>query len=231
MICMPGVTFVDFSAMSVSRLISMPGEISTYRDASPGRGRNPCATVPRNAAYCGWRLSRKQYARSSMPFVTLPSRSSSCRHVVEVAGPSRRPSGAGALRVQDLHAGRRPDAGGAGRDHVPDVLDRPDPPRRLHPEAGSHRLAHEQHVVDGRAARPVAGRGLHVVGPGLLGQVGGQHLLLVGEDRKSTRLNSSHVKISYAVFCLKKKKIDELMLVFRKKYKYKIERCLKTVRV
>src|SRR5690606_41789714 len=25
-------------------------------------------------------------------------------------------------------------------------------------------------------------------------------------DRKSTRLNSSHVKISYAVFCLKKKK-------------------------
>src|SRR5690606_41553812 len=27
-----------------------------------------------------------------------------------------------------------------------------------------------------------------------------------GGDRKSTRLNSSHVKISYAVFCLKKKK-------------------------
>src|SRR5690625_6512796 len=27
-----------------------------------------------------------------------------------------------------------------------------------------------------------------------------------GEDRKSTRLNSSHVAISYAVFCLKKKK-------------------------
>src|SRR5690349_23536367 len=26
-------------------------------------------------------------------------------------------------------------------------------------------------------------------------------------DRKSTRLNSSHVEISYAVFCLKKKKI------------------------
>src|SRR5258708_27528022 len=28
-----------------------------------------------------------------------------------------------------------------------------------------------------------------------------------GEDRKSTRLNSSHQIISYAVFCLKKKKI------------------------
>src|SRR5690606_39787323 len=29
-----------------------------------------------------------------------------------------------------------------------------------------------------------------------------------GVDRKSTRLNSSHVKISYAVFCLKKKTTD-----------------------
>src|SRR5690606_39852127 len=30
---------------------------------------------------------------------------------------------------------------------------------------------------------------------------------LVALDRKSTRLNSSHVKISYAVFCLKKKRV------------------------
>src|SRR5690349_24165188 len=39
--------------------------------------------------------------------------------------------------------------------------------------------------------------------PGLLDHLpgGGVHL-----DRKSTRLNSSHVEISYAVFCLKKKK-------------------------
>src|SRR5690349_22321732 len=28
----------------------------------------------------------------------------------------------------------------------------------------------------------------------------------ISEDRKSTRLNSSHVEISYAVFCLKKKR-------------------------
>src|SRR5690606_39496715 len=38
---------------------------------------------------------------------------------------------------------------------------------------------------------------------GLLGFLAG------GIDRKSTRLNSSHVKISYAVFCLKKKKKKE----------------------
>src|SRR5688572_33410866 len=32
------------------------------------------------------------------------------------------------------------------------------------------------------------------------------HHLHTGADRKSTRLNSSHSQISYAVFCLKKKK-------------------------
>src|SRR5256885_7878885 len=32
-----------------------------------------------------------------------------------------------------------------------------------------------------------------------------------GEDRKSTRLNSSHLVISYAVFCLKKKKKTRMM--------------------
>src|SRR3712207_7461735 len=31
------------------------------------------------------------------------------------------------------------------------------------------------------------------------------------EDRKSTRLNSSHANISYAVFCLKKKKLESLL--------------------
>src|SRR3712207_7613054 len=31
------------------------------------------------------------------------------------------------------------------------------------------------------------------------------------EDRKSTRLNSSHANISYAVFCLKKKKISDTL--------------------
>src|SRR2546427_7358564 len=35
---------------------------------------------------------------------------------------------------------------------------------------------------------------------------GGRFKLSPGEDRKSTRLNSSHSQISYAVFCLKKKK-------------------------
>src|SRR3989442_11890778 len=36
-----------------------------------------------------------------------------------------------------------------------------------------------------------------------------------GTDRKSTRLNSSHVRISYAVFCLKKKKHLQTTLLMR----------------
>src|SRR2546430_13129846 len=37
-------------------------------------------------------------------------------------------------------------------------------------------------------------------------------LHVVAQDRKSTRLNSSHSQISYAVFCLKKKKLSTLSL-------------------
>src|SRR3989440_6238378 len=36
-----------------------------------------------------------------------------------------------------------------------------------------------------------------------------------GRDRKSTRLNSSHDQISYAVFCLKKKKKREIDIISR----------------
>src|SRR5690349_23217846 len=42
--------------------------------------------------------------------------------------------------------------------------------------------------------------------PGRRGRRARRVRSLLGQDRKSTRLNSSHVEISYAVFCLKKKK-------------------------
>src|SRR5438034_1088965 len=41
----------------------------------------------------------------------------------------------------------------------------------------------------------------------LLGRFVSLPLLCSTQDRKSTRLNSSHTVISYAVFCLKKKKL------------------------
>src|SRR5688572_31431181 len=47
--------------------------------------------------------------------------------------------------------------------------------------------------------------GDHVEGSGRRGQVQASRSSFAG-DRKSTRLNSSHSQISYAVFCLKKKK-------------------------
>src|SRR5438270_10733293 len=43
-----------------------------------------------------------------------------------------------------------------------------------------------------------------------LGLSAEQTLAATSEDRKSTRLNSSHSQISYAVFCLKKKKNEPL---------------------
>src|SRR3712207_9516862 len=46
---------------------------------------------------------------------------------------------------------------------------------------------------------------IHAVGPRADGLGIDDLILLPGEDRKSTRLNSSHANISYAVFCLKKK--------------------------
>src|SRR3712207_7730743 len=59
-----------------------------------------------------------------------------------------------------------------------------------------------------KPGEPVTGTGQPLsvlLGPGIIGKIydGIQRPL---EDRKSTRLNSSHANISYAVFCLKKKK-------------------------
>src|SRR5699024_12797947 len=52
-----------------------------------------------------------------------------------------------------------------------------------------------------------ADRGVPRPGVGVLA-VARLRRLLVVQDRKSTRLNSSHVSISYAVFCLKRKIIE-----------------------
>src|SRR2546422_7767942 len=59
----------------------------------------------------------------------------------------------------------------------------------------------------GRLRDPHRGRPLRRAEcPGLLWDPGRERHVWRGGDRKSTRLNSSHGYISYAVFCLKKKK-------------------------
>src|SRR5471030_3406900 len=47
------------------------------------------------------------------------------------------------------------------------------------------------------------------------------HAITRQQDRKSTRLNSSHLGISYAVFCLKKKKKNKYIFKLKKKKKKK----------
>src|SRR5690348_17960481 len=74
-----------------------------------------------------------------------------------------------------------------------------------HPGLRGRRAVHRVEVVrDGRTGGACGGE-LDLREPVRLA---GRHgpALARGEDRKSTRLNSSHPSISYAVFCLKKKK-------------------------
>src|SRR5690625_6421934 len=75
------------------------------------------------------------------------------------------------------------------------------------PVTDRHRVSRAKlaYIVDSTAApisviAPISSWGAYIIG--LIGSV----LVAVNvTDRKSTRLNSSHVAISYAVFCLKKK--------------------------
>src|SRR5215813_15297187 len=78
------------------------------------------------------------------------------------------------------------------------VGEQPDPDEQGDPEEGGHRPEQVDWPAD------AAGQVIH-------------H----DRDRKSTRLNSSHVRISYAVFCLKKKKNNKYLFFYTKKKKKK----------
>src|SRR3712207_6861969 len=79
------------------------------------------------------------------------------------------------------------------------------------PPARLRRLGPEHHLRGHGVDSPDAGSDLtercRVPGAGCWGTAPGVILI----DRKSTRLNSSHANISYAVFCLKKKKLSHLV--------------------
>src|SRR5690625_6472029 len=80
----------------------------------------------------------------------------------------------------------------------------PFPTRRssdLRPPAARKRGPAAQPAGGFRAFGPLGGRAAAAPAPG-------------ARDRKSTRLNSSHVAISYAVFCLKKKRKIQMTLDF-----------------
>src|SRR3712207_8362299 len=77
---------------------------------------------------------------------------------------------------------------------------------------GKHHLGLERYGITHVAAMPCGQTGT-VLGNGLAHDT--YHFLIgIGStDRKSTRLNSSHANISYAVFCLKKKKTNNHTLL------------------
>src|SRR5688572_31034476 len=86
------------------------------------------------------------------------------------------------------------------------------PPRRRRRKTRRRRADHGDELQGaGRrvSAHQLEGPGHLAFGaedPGPAGDPGGHSRRRLLRDRKSTRLNSSHSQISYAVFCLKKKK-------------------------
>src|SRR5206468_6874300 len=84
------------------------------------------------------------------------------------------------------------------------IIDRPTSStveRFLHDRGGlvDHRANFTRELVGQQVGDPDESAASRLVGEDL-------HRRVVVRDRKSTRLNSSHDQISYAVFCLKKKK-------------------------
>src|SRR2546422_96580 len=73
----------------------------------------------------------------------------------------------------------------------------------------AHRVGHSQcNELPGLEIEHFDGVGVHrSIHRCVFSQAEGIMQIHVSKDRKSTRLNSSHGYISYAVFCLKKKKI------------------------
>src|SRR5690349_22593282 len=87
------------------------------------------------------------------------------------------------------------------------------PPRStLFPYTTLFRSPHPGDVHDCRA---------RAAGAGIVPGIDEGRCRPAGLDRKSTRLNSSHVEISYAVFCLKKKKKKKKNRKEKQLHKYK----------
>src|SRR5207247_11465171 len=86
------------------------------------------------------------------------------------------------------------------------LIIRPPPRSTLFPYTTLFRSPHAREATPGRGMRGRARRSggrSRAEGPRAI------RLTADAKDRKSTRLNSSHEWISYAVFCLKKKKTNE----------------------
>src|SRR6266496_5999568 len=126
-----------------------------------------------------------------------------CRAVLPPRGLLRLGDGGPGRRVQDLD---------------PSVASSP-PGYRCHGDLVAFLVGDPQREVVVLEQRDLGHRGRIVMDPAPTRQDAPVQL-----DRKSTRLNSSHVEISYAVFCLKKKKKKKQKKREKKKKKKKKEK-------
>src|SRR5438876_8301115 len=111
---------------------------------------------------------------------------------------------------------QRPGERGCAAAHVDDGISGRDPGRAEHPKRHARMLLEPapRVIAQGVGGVPVRGcccliRHLLILRAARAGQLAQAHHdreAQMRQDRKSTRLNSSHPSISYAVFCLKKKK-------------------------
>src|SRR5262245_31029041 len=101
--------------------------------------------------------------------------------------------------LAELHAGRLPDLAALARE-FPELVD------RLESHVAQLALIVECGLDDPPKDNASAGGWAEVLADyRVVREIGRGGMGVVYEDRKSTRLNSSHLGISYAVFCLKKK--------------------------
>src|SRR6266496_4164201 len=161
-----------------------------------------------------------------MPWVTRFSRISGVQPIVSRTFPDGLVWGGIRVRLRGRAVRDRACRVGGRRRRVPPyrrgvASRRPQGRRGRGRDRGTHRRGPRLH----RVRLPFAHRspGLRVVELDRLQERGRDRQAVTPGDRKSTRLNSSHVEISYAVFCLKKKKKKKKINKIKKKKK-KIEK-------
>src|SRR2546422_6682565 len=118
---------------------------------------------------------------------------------------------AGALEYEPQHDRQLPEQGGLRIGKYLVLIVRKEEPREAQDDVGDA-VDDQPHANEPRQETRLIRQGSHGEEPEPPQDLGGNDLSVMqpeeqqDQDRKSTRLNSSHGYISYAVFCLKKKK-------------------------
>src|SRR5947207_5554492 len=199
---------------SASKTPHMQGGFASYFDAIPAQ----CVKIPDHVSYQAAALAEPLAV--CLHAVARAGDVSGKRAVLFGAGPiglltmlAARRAGIAEVTVVDIAAAPLAFASRLGANHVVDISG-DDEALKAQAATQPFDVAFE---VSGTAAGLASAIGVVRRG-GVVVQVGnlpGGQIPAPESDRKSTRLNSSHTVISYAVFCLKKKKKEEYIKVGR----------------